>query len=373
VAWAFLANSLPIYPLYVLLFAHAGLSGARISVLFILWSAVGFVAEVPAGALADRWSRRGALVLSGVLQAAGFALWVLMPTFTGFASGFVVWALGGALVSGSIEALLYEGLASAGATEHFPSIYGMVTGADLLSQLPAAASATVLFSVGGFALVTWVSAGVCLAAAGLASCLPEAPVGSVGEAGEGDARGYVRTLRAGVVEALGNPAVRAAIVCVSAVTALDALDEYYPLLARAWGVPTVAVPLSVLAIPLAGALGAAVAGWGDRLRAGIVAGLLGGAFALLWGAALVRRPAGLAAVAVFSCLYRLVLVVVQARLQDRIEGHSRATVTSVAALGTEVGSVLLFALWALEGLTAVVVLGLAVAATLPWLLRPRRT
>ena len=33
------------------------------------------LAEVPAGALADRWSRRGVLVCGAVLQAAAFALW----------------------------------------------------------------------------------------------------------------------------------------------------------------------------------------------------------------------------------------------------------------------------------------------------------
>ncbi|MGZ4582365.1 MAG: MFS transporter, partial [Blastococcus sp.] len=65
---------MPYYPLYALLFLGSGLSDGAISGLFALWSITGFVAEVPTGALADRWSRRGALVLAGVLQAAAFAL-----------------------------------------------------------------------------------------------------------------------------------------------------------------------------------------------------------------------------------------------------------------------------------------------------------
>ncbi|GAC1361849.1 MAG: hypothetical protein NVSMB32_01440 [Actinomycetota bacterium] len=76
-------------------------------------------------------------------------------------------------------------------------------------------------------------------------------------------------------------------------------------------------------------------------------------------------PAGLAGVALFYGLYLLVLVVADARLQHQIEGSARATITSVAALGTEVGGVVLFAAWALGGLRLVAVLGLAVALVLP--------
>ena len=47
------------------------------------------------------------------------------------------------------------------------------------------------------------------------------------------------------------------------------------------------------------------------------------------------HPAGMVGVAVFYGAYRCVLVVVDARLQERIESRSRATVTSVAGVGTE--------------------------------------
>ena len=178
---------MPLYPLYALLFVEAGLTEAQISALFALWSAVGIVAEVPSGAVADRWSRRSCLGAAGILHAAAFAVWMLVPTFGGFAAGFAVWSIGGALVSGAQEALLYDSLAAVGEQERYVHVQGRVTAAGLIAQLPAAGAAAVLVAVGGFPLVGWVSVGVCLAGAGLAARLPEPirPTASSGAASNG--------------------------------------------------------------------------------------------------------------------------------------------------------------------------------------------
>src|SRR5918997_7222738 len=114
VTWALLADVVPLYPLYALLFPARGLSVAQISALFAIWSAVGLLAEVPSGALAARSSRRSCLVAAGILQATAYVGWLLLPGFAGFALGFALWGFGGSLVSGAKEALLYDGLDAAG-------------------------------------------------------------------------------------------------------------------------------------------------------------------------------------------------------------------------------------------------------------------
>ncbi|MDQ3610335.1 MAG: MFS transporter [Actinomycetota bacterium] len=362
-----LADTVPLYPLYALLFVDTGLSGADISGLFVIWATVGFVAEVPSGALADRFSRRGVLVAAGVLQAGGYALWIALPGFSAFAAGFALWGLGGALVSGALEALLYDGLAVVGAEAHYARVQGRVTAVGLLAQLPAAAAATVLFSLGGYDLAGWVSVGCCLAAAALASRLPEPPREPTAH-GAADPTGYLTTLRAGLTEAAARPEVRAAVLAVAVLAGLDGLEEYFTLLARDWGMPTPVIPVAVLGIPLAGAAGAALGGVASRLGPSGLAVLLGAAAALLGGAGLVGHPPGLAGVAVFYGLYQLVLVVADARLQQRINGPARATVTSVAGLGSELATVVLYAAWALGEVALVAALVLLVAAVLPrWL------
>ena len=114
--WTALSELVPLYPLYALLFLDTGLSAADLSLLFAAWSVTALLTEVPAGALADRWSRRGALVAGGVLEAAAFVVWTVAPQYTGFLAGFVVWGVASALVSGTVESLVYDGLAEVGST-----------------------------------------------------------------------------------------------------------------------------------------------------------------------------------------------------------------------------------------------------------------
>ena len=82
-------------------------------------------------------------------------------------------------------------------------------------------------------------------------------------------------------------------------------------------------------------------------------------------------PAGLAGVAVFYGLYRIVLVAVGSRLQDAIEGPARATVSSVAALLSELAAIAIYGLWAVDGLAPITALIMLLAVVLPWALRRR--
>ena len=333
--WAALSELVPYYPLYALLFVDTGLSEAQISVLFALWSITAFLAEVPTGALADRWSRRGALVLAGALQAAAF----------------VVWGVGGALMSGTSEALVYDGLAAVGGEGAYVRVHGWMTSAELLVQVPTALLASGLFALGGYPLVGWVSVGACLCAGLLALRFPEAPRVADGDGG---------TLRSGVTAALRRPGLLLVVLAVALVGGLDAVEEYFPVLAADRGVAVTAVPVTILGISLAGAAGAALGGHAGRLPDRALPALLLVAGLLLAAGAVLPAVASLAAVALFYAIYLAVLVVAEARLQDRITGPYRATLTSVAGVGVELAALLVFGAWAVGGAVGVAVLVVAV-------------
>jgi hypothetical protein len=338
-----------IYPVYALLFADAGLTGGQISSLFAIWSLAGFLLEIPSGAWADTFSRRRLVAGALVLRSIGFALWLLFPSYLGFAAGFLLWGASGAMTSGSIEALVYDELAAQtrseagdgageGAADRYVRVIGRGNTVALLSMLVATALAAPALAVGGYPLVGAASVAVGLAGAAAAWSLPETRPQE-----QEEVRGYLAMLRAGLAEVRGQPQVGRVVVLLATVTGLSAIDEYFPLLARATGASTVAVPL-LFTLPLAAAaLASALADRWSGISPARLAGAVGLAAGTLAVGSLSGHPAGLLAVAVCFGVLELFTVVGEARLQETISGPARATVLSVTGLGSEVAALAVFA------------------------------
>ena len=332
-AYAFLDEFVLLYPLYTLLFARTGLSTGQISSLFVIWSLTTLVLEVPAGAWADAVSRRLLLCLGPLLGALGFGLWVAAPGYPAFAAGFVLWGAKGALVSGSLEALVYEGLAAEG--RDFTRVWGRAQGAGLVAVVLATVLASPVVATGGYAAVGAASVAAGVAGALVALALPDrrSPGPDEGEVG------FVETLRAGWQLVRVDADVGRAMLLVPAVTAIYlALEEYTPLLAAAGGASDAEVPwwqaVVWVGMTAGGLLAARFSGLGRRGLALIVATAAAGVVA----GALSGRPSGLVVVAVAFGLLQVGSVLAQARLQDAVTGSARATVTSLASLADELGA-----------------------------------
>ncbi|MEQ9337791.1 MAG: MFS transporter, partial [Miltoncostaeaceae bacterium] len=299
--WCALLETVPLYPFYALLFAEDGLSERQITALFALWSLVSVVAEVPCGALADRVSRRAALAGAGALQAAAYSAWMLAPGMAGFAAGFALWGLSGALAGGAFPALVHDALRAAGAERRLGRVLARAEAAAWAVQVPLAGLATLLFALGGYTAVGAASIATGLAAAATALGLPRARAATADPDDEDDPEGlgYLALLRAGAREAATSAVVRGPLAAVAALAMLDAVEEYTPLLASDWGVGTVAVPAVLLAIPLAGAAGAVAGGRLERGRPIVTAALAPAGAALFAGAVALGAPAGMLAVAAY--------------------------------------------------------------------------
>ncbi|UUU20653.1 MFS transporter [Streptomyces sp. DSM 40750] len=345
--YAFLDDFVLLYPVYALLFSDSGLSIWQISSLFALWSITGIVLEVPSGAWADAVSRRLLLWLGPLLTAAGFALWVIVPSFWAFALGFVLWGVRGALGSGALEALVYDELDRLGAADRYARVIGRAQAFGMVAVMAAMGLAGPVLDFGGYPAVGAASVLVCLLTSVAATRFPEH---REAVAHEKHRVSTLTTLRAGLVEARRDRSVRGALLLVPAVGAIwGALDEYTPLLVRDTGVAEQTVPYLLLVIWVGPAIGSLLTGVGERLStAGLGVVLAGSAFALAVGT-LMGTPVGIGLVAVAFGGFQLVNVLADARLQDRIEAARRATLTSVASMGTEMATVAVFGAYALIG------------------------
>ncbi|MFF8575143.1 MFS transporter [Streptomyces sp. NPDC015408] len=346
-ASAFCDEFVLLYPVYALLFSDTGLSVWQISSLFALWSLTGVLLEVPSGAWADAVSRRLLLVLGPLLTAAGFALWVLVPSYGAFALGFVLWGAGGGLGSGAQEALVYDELDRAGAADRYAGVMGRARAIGIAATMAAMGLAGPVFAWGGYDAVGAASVLICLVGAAVATRFPEHREPSVG------GPGWAATLRAGLVDARTDRSVRGALLLVPAVTAVwGALDEYTPLLALDTGVAEETVPWLLLVIWAGATGGSLLAGAADRLTAtGFAALLAGSALAMAVGAA-AGTPAALVLVGLAFGGFQLATVLADARLQRRIDDTGRATLTSVAGLGTELGTLATYGAYAVASSAA---------------------
>ncbi|GAA3443792.1 MFS transporter [Planomonospora venezuelensis] len=361
--YTFLDDLILLYPVYALLFAETGLSVAEISSLFVIWSVTGIVLEVPSGVWADAVSRRLLLCLAPLPAAAGYALWVATPSYWAFALGFVLWGVRGAMSSGAFEALAYEELDRLGEADRYARVIGRAEVAGLCGVAVATATAGPVFAAGGYPALGAASVLACLLCAAAGALLPEHrsrtsqdPAGdggaggrggdgsgTDGDSGDGGYGGYAAILRSGLAAARDDRAVRRALLLIPAVTAVwGALEEYVALLVAETGVPAQAVPLWVLLVWAGVTAGGLLAPAGRRLSTGALAGALAFAALSLASGTIGGHPAGLVLVSAAFCVFQLASIVVDARLQERITGPSRATVTSMANLGTDLATVLVY-------------------------------
>ena len=339
---------MPVFPVYALLFAERGVSAGAISALFVLWSASANVFEVPSGAWADTVSRRRLLLVAAATYGCAFATWALVPTFTGFAAGFVLWALSGALSSGTFEALAYDELTAVGATDAYARTMGIGRTLSLVGMAAATLLAAPLVAEGGFTLTCWVSVGVCLVQLGVVRSLPPAPPQLTEHQSSLSVWSrYVHVLRTGVREALRHTGVRTAVLATAGLAGLQAYDEYFGLLLDENGASEAAIPLWLVTVGVTESLGGALAERATRWSAATFARLVAAAGATLALGALVGHPAGILAVAAGYGILQLTIVIADVRLQDRIESGARATVTSVSNVLAEGLALVIYAAFGL--------------------------
>ena len=343
--YSFLDDFVLLYPVYALLFADTGMSLWQISSLFALWSITGVLLEVPSGAWADTVSRRRLLWIGPLLTAVGFALWVVTPSYWAFAVGFVLWGAGGALGSGALEALVYDELDRLGAADRYARVMGRGRAARLLGTMASAGLAGPAFALGGYPVVGAASVLACLLTAATATRFPEHRVRP-----EEAEDSWAATLRTGLAEVREDRSVRGALLLIPAVAAVwGALDEYTPLLVRDIGVAEATVPYLILLIWAGVTAGSLLTGPAERLGpSGLAALLAAAALALAVGAA-AGSVGGIALVGLAFGGFQVAEVLADVRLQHRIDESRRATLTSVASLGTELATVATFGLYALLG------------------------
>jgi predicted MFS family arabinose efflux permease len=277
--YAFLMDFSMTAPIWVLyLRDERGFSMTEITFLEVPLFLLIVFAEVPTGAVADRYGRRVSLALASAILAVAMYVYGVADDYALILVSNLAWALAFTFRSGADTAMLYDSLSALGRAGDFQRTIGRLSAlrsaaalGGLLLGAPIAAATSYSFAIVLTAVVGAVAMVVAL-------FLHETPKHAVAEPAEASpSGGYLGTLGAGVREVFAKPALRALFV-FSAVMAAAAAGPLQ-LLQQPW-LAAHEVPTAKLGLLQAAAHGAAVVA--ALAAAGILARLgVRSAFAVL--------------------------------------------------------------------------------------------
>jgi len=378
-AYSFLDEFIPLYAVYILMFQDSGLTLSEIAAMFTVWTITSFFAEIPTGVIADNMPRHLLVAIATGLRGVGFALWSLVPSFAGYTVGFVLWGISTAFTSGAWQALVYTELDALGASERYVKVMGFSAMLGNIAVTSSMIFTPIFMEVGGYQLTGWISALACFLSIPILLTIPHQTTTKKSDDTETPDK-YVTGLRDGLTEIQRKGTLVRLLLVVAALTTVVNFDEYMPLQARAAGVNTDYVSLLMLIPWAAMSLGGALAAKWSSVTPRTIGVLFGVSVVLFAAGSLSEKVIGFVGIGIFYAMYRFAFVLAEARLQDSIEGRSRATIGSVAGFGSQVFTLGFFGFFGIGGnwfsvpellsLMSVPMLALA-AVTARWL--PKQT
>ncbi len=286
----------------------------------------------------DLVRRKNLMAAGSAIKAAAFLSWLVLPSFWGFALGFVLWALGDAARSGTAESLLHDGLAELGESEQFEKVYGRIEAAEGVGVILAVALGG-LAAEGGYTLPLLLSGVAPLVAAGLTLALVREPP----RTNEEEDADFSTTLSVGVRALLTSRTIATLVGMLTLLaTAPGILEEYVGPLLEADGFSLTGVGLVAAVIWGARTIGVVIA---HRQRApGLprIALLFAAGHAVLLAIVLPGPVVLVVALSLYYLLVGAAEVLQQGALQRSIDSHARATITSLGGMSAEVWSIVLF-------------------------------
>lgn len=368
----------PVYAVWTLWFNDNGVSTSQISTVFILWAGIAIALEIPSGALADRVDRRRLIASAFALRAIGIATWLVWPTITGLLAGALLWAVHDSLASGSWEALIHDELTAVGDERHYASVMARVS---QFSNVGVAAGTIVgaglLRLDVGLDVLGWLTVAAHAGSVALVLTLPDVRWVTASDDEPATLRAWWTTLRSGVRQARTTPVLLRLVVLGALLEGLFLFDEYVPLLSRDRGGSDAAAATIVLVVWVGLLVGGEVAARRPDLRGRTVGTLVLLGSGVTATALLTDAVWTLALIAIGYCVHEIAWIPTDARLQERADPQTRATVTSVRGFGSATVAMLFFAVVGLlsdgddptpglvTALLAIVVTGALLVAWLP--------
>ena len=137
--------------------AEKGLNIQQMVYLEIIYAGVVLILEIPTGILADIWSRKNVMIISSIFIFFEFFFLIFANSFCFFVFSAVSAAIGGALASGTENALFYDSLKLIGQQDKFEKVLGRNKFFSMISAIIAALIGSYLGANYGYTTAYWFS------------------------------------------------------------------------------------------------------------------------------------------------------------------------------------------------------------------------
>lgn len=316
-------------PVYAVFMQEHGMSDMQISSLLILWSAGVLVTQIPVTWAASKCGAKHVLFLGQILKAAAFIMWLIWPTYAGFALGMFLWGMHGAIYNVVSEDVLYDEIKARTHANVYTRILGRRKNLASIGMALSAAGSLLLFF--GY---EWVTAASIVS---LAISMLFVMRMKLGEKYSGVQNGvsFVAQMRAGISAMRQTPAIIIMLALSVMVTNFSYLNDYLSLIGLDIGLAPEYIGIVPFFILCCQVLGQTYAHKFVRVRPVylymmiIVAGVLFGMFAMYY------QMAGLAALGAAYVICSAIKILLYARFQDLTPTQYRMEILSIYSIADQ--------------------------------------
>lgn len=108
-----------------------------------------FILEIPTGAIADYFGRKTSIIFSALVMSIAVFVYSSYPNFYIFLLAEFIWALGGALMSGANQALVYDSLKKTRSEKQSKKIFGKLSSFHMTALMISAPIGSIIASTIG--------------------------------------------------------------------------------------------------------------------------------------------------------------------------------------------------------------------------------
>jgi MFS family permease len=323
---------MPIWIVY--LQEQRGLSLTEITFLDMPFFMTQVLAEVPTGALADRYGRKVSLLLGGATLTVAVFVFGIADNYALILTSYVFWGIGMGLQSGADQAFLYDSLKLLNREGEYSRIYGRVNAASVAAMITAGLVGAPLAAETTLATPVLLSSGIMALTFLVALGFHEPPV-------HAERLPYLQTITAGISEVRTRRVLRLVMLFAIIGSMSSMVTQYFmqPYL-KGHGASTASLGLIMTPVRLVSVAASFAAFRVERRLGGWTALALTPVLSLSACAVLATWDSiyAFAVVPVAAAGGTLRMLLVSHYVNARIPSSQRATIVSLFALATALAS-----------------------------------